>query len=276
MAAMPELLLALLVGAVQGVVEWLPISSEGTVALLLTLLDFDPTLAVRLALVLHLGTAVAATAYYRWELVDLLRRLPAWRPSKARTPGNADITFLAFATLVSAAVGFAGYRLLLEIASELAGGAFIALIGGLLVLTGLVQRLAADSLLPTPDHPRPVDAFIVGIGQGLAVLPGVSRSGTTVSLLLLRGYDGETAFDLSFILAIPASLGAGVLAFADAGGFAGIPPSAVATAFVVSGVVGYLTIGGLLGLVRRVAFWGICVGFGALAVIGGLLVLAAV
>lgn len=274
MAATQELLLALLVGAVQGVVEWLPISSEGTVALVLTLLDYDPATAVQLALVLHLGTALAATAYYRRDIIDYLRRLPGWRPGEAFSPDLASLTFLAVATLVSAAVDLAGYRLLLGAASELAGGTFIALIGALLVVTGVVQRLAADTLLPTPDRPRPLDAVLVGVGQGLADLPGISRSGTTVSLLLLRGYDGETAFDLSFLLSIPAALGAGALAFADAGGLGAITPTAAAAALLASALVGYATIDALLSVVERVAFWGVCVGFGALAVVGGLLVLS--
>lgn len=272
--ASADIVVALLVGVVQGIVEWLPISSEGTVALVLALLDTDPATAVQLALVLHLGTALAATVYYRGDILDLLQLLPAWRPNRAFSTELASLTFLAVATLVSAAVGFAGYQLLIDAASELTGGAFIVLIGGLLVVTGVIQRLADDTVLPTPDLPRPLDAVLVGVGQGLAVLPGVSRSGTTVSLLLLRGYDGETAFDFSFILSIPAAVGAGVFVVLDLGGLPGFDLRAATVALAASAVVGYATIGALLGLVERVAFWGVCVGFGGLAILGGVLVIA--
>lgn len=268
MAAL-ELLVGLLVGVVQGVVEWLPVSSEGVVALVLTGLAFSPVTAVRYALVLHAGTALAATAYYRREIRAYLAQLPSWRPDRAFDAEFASLSFLALATVVSAAVGFAGYRLLLASASELGGGLFIALIGGLLIVTGVVQRAATGGVVAEATRPRGVDAVLVGVGQGLAVLPGISRSGTTVSVLLLRGYRAETAFELSFLLAIPASLGAGTLSFTDAGGLSGVSTAALAVAFVASAAVGYLTIGALLGVVRRIAFWGVCVGFGGLAVVGG-------
>lgn len=267
-----DLLVALLVGAVQGVVEWLPISSEGTVALVLTLLEFDPATAVQLALFLHLGTALAATVYYRHELVVLFNQLQLWHPNRAFSSQLATFSFLGLATIVSAVIGIVGYQLLLEAASELSGGAFIAIIGVLLVVTGVVQRVADDRFLEEPTVPRPLDAVLVGIGQGLAVLPGISRSGTTVSLLLLRGYDGETAFELSFILSIPAAVGAAVLAAFDLGAVS-LPVVNASLALGASAVVGFVTIDALLRLVQRIAFWGICVGFGSLAVIGGLLVL---
>lgn len=268
--AILELLVAALVGVVQGVLEWLPVSSEGVVALLLTILEFSPVEAVKIALILHAGTALAAIAYYRVEIGRYFGLLPAWRPGRAWGDQLASLTFLAVATAVSGIVGLAGYWLLLESASELGGGAFIALIGGLLIVTGGVQRVAEGTVLTDPELPRAVDAVLVGIGQGIAVLPGISRSGTTVSLLLLRGYDGETSFELSFMLAIPASIGAAALSFGEAGGLSGLPLEAVAAAFGASAIVGYLTIGSLLWVVRRVAFWGVCVGFGALAVVGGL------
>lgn len=266
-----DLLLAILIGLVQGVVEWLPISSEGAVSILLSMWGYGPTAAVQLALFLHAGTALAASIYYRNEVRALVSGIPRWHPHTAFEGEAATLSFLVLATAVSAAVGLTGYYFLLEAASELAGGAFIALIGGLLVLTGVMQRLASEATLTEPEVPRRFDAVLVGIGQGLAVLPGISRSGTTVSVLLLRGYDGESAFEFSFILSIPAALGAGVLAGTDVGS-GGLAPLAGLVALGTSAVVGYVTIGALLRFVRRLAFWGVCVGFGSLAIVGGLLV----
>jgi len=113
-----------------------------------------------------------------------------------------------------------------------------------------------------------LDAVLVGVLQGLAVLPGVSRSGTTVSALLLRGHEGEASLRLSFVLSIPAALGAGVLVVLDEG-LPTVDPGPAALALAVSAAVGYLTVGALVRLVGRVAFWQVCVGFGALAVLGG-------
>jgi len=284
---------AVLVGIVQGVLEWLPVSSEGSVALLLTLVgNASPEVAVQYALFLHAGTAVAATTYYRDDVWVLLRKLPRWRPAGAFDADRAEFTFLATATLSSALVGAVAYTLLEDLASELAGGAFVALIGALLIVTGVVQRVASDRGAeatatadesrsdggvdadddPSAQRPTLLDALLVGGLQGLAILPGVSRSGTTVSALLLRGHAGVDALRLSFLLSIPAAAGAGVLVLADTG-LPGIDPTAALLALATSAVVGFLTVDALVRLVRRVAFWGVCVGFGALAVVGGALLL---
>lgn len=270
---MDEWLVALLVGVVQGALEWLPVSSEGAIALTLTLVaDASPDVAVSYALFLHAGTAMAATVYYRDELFDVLRTLPALRPASAFDRETADLSFLAVGTTVSVVVALSAYTLLDALVSDLAGGAFVALIGGLLVVTGVVQRVAESRGDSTGRDPTLLDAVLVGGLQGLAILPGVSRSGTTVSALLLRGYEGVDSLRLSFLLSIPAALGAGVLAVADTG-VGGIGPGTAILALAVSAVVGYLTVGALVALARRVAFWGLCIGFGMLAVVGGGLLL---
>jgi undecaprenyl-diphosphatase len=166
-------------------------------------------------------------------------------------------------------VGGGVYVLLDDVASELTGGAFVAAIGGLLVGTGLLQRVAQDRSLAGRSTPTLGDGLLVGAMQGLALLPGVSRSGTTVSVLLLRGHDGSETLRLSFLLAIPASFGAGLLVVVTEG-VPAIAPTEALLALAGSAVVGYLTVDALVRLVARVAFWGVCVGFGALAVVGGL------
>jgi undecaprenyl-diphosphatase len=266
-----DVVLAVLLGLVQGVFEWLPISSEGSVALLVTVVSGDsPAVATQFALFLHAGTAMAALVFYRREARSLADSIPDWRPSAAFDGNSAELTFFGVATVVSGVLGIAIYAALAELASSLTGGTFVALIGGLLVLTGVVQRVAEDSALSQRDQPDATDAVLVGVMQGLALLPGVSRSGTTDSALLLRGHDGERAFELSFLLSVPASLGAGLLVVLDTG-VPAIGPSAAALALGISAGVGYLTVSALVGLVQRVAFWGVCVGFGSLAVVGGLL-----
>ncbi|WP_435196411.1 undecaprenyl-diphosphate phosphatase [Natronomonas sp. EA1] len=255
---MKDLLLALLLGVVQGIVEWLPISSEGQIALLLTLIDgTSPEAAVGFALFLHAGTALSATVYYRDDLATLARE---------RDP--LETRFLVAATGVSVVVGLSAYELLTDAVSGLQGGAFLALIGVLLILTGVFQRVAAASL-GTREEPTLPDALLVGVLQGLAVLPGVSRSGSTVGAMLVRGYAAPAAFRLSFILSIPAALGAGVLAALD-----GLPSLSLAAAGVAVGtaaVVGYASIDALLRVVDRVPFWAVCLGLGALTVLGGVL-----
>jgi undecaprenyl-diphosphatase len=285
---------AVVIGLIQGVFEWLPVSSEGNVALYLTVVEGRPeTVAVQYALFLHAGTALAATVYYREEIAVVLRTLPDWGPRMAFADrDHADLTFLAVATVASGLVGIAAYVALEAIVSAVAGGAFVALVGVLLVVTGVVQWAAqrgearpdggavadtgADGTIEIdPDlGERTIanvpDALLVGVLQGLAILPGVSRSGTTVSALLLRGFRPEVAFRLSFLLSIPAALGAGLLVVLDTG-VPGIGLLPAALALATSAVVGYATIDGLLRVVRRVAFWVVCLILGGLAVVGGVL-----
>ena len=271
---MSDSLLALLLGILQGVFEWLPISSEGNVAMALTALGRSSESSVQLALFLHLGTALAATVYYRGSIAEVLATLPDWRPRSAFERETAETSFLAIATVASGVVGVAGYALLEEAVSALSGGAFVALIGLLLIATGILQRIAAGADGVSTRPPTAFDAVLVGALQGLAVLPGVSRSGTTTSALLLRRYEGEQSFRLSFLLSIPAALGAGLLVALDVGGVPSVSPASGAIALATAAVVGYATIDLLMRVVRRVAFWGICVGLGALAVVGGALVVA--
>jgi undecaprenyl-diphosphatase len=257
------LLAAVIVGVVQAVFEWLPISSEGNVALALPLLGRSPEEAVAFALFLHLGTALSATVYYRERIAGLLGALPSWRPDG----DDATLGFLAVATVVSGVVGTGAYQTVIALISETGGGLFVVAVGVLLVGTGVFQRLSADRAAETRTTPDLADAVLVGAGQGLAIPPGVSRSGTTTGLLMLRGYEESRSFELSFLLSIPAALGAGVLAYTDTGLAAA--PTAAVVALGVAAVVGYATIDALLRVVERVAFWAVCVGLGGLAVAGG-------
>jgi len=119
------------------------------------------------------------------------------------------------------------------------------------------------------NQPTLVDACLVGAAQGIAILPGISRSGTTTSMLLFRSYDPPVAFRLSFLLSIPASLGAAALTVVGAGGLPGISLSGAIAATATSAIVGYLTIDALMRIVDRLPFWLICFGLGGLAIVGG-------
>jgi undecaprenyl-diphosphatase len=261
---------AVIVGVIQGVFEWLPISSEGNITIALTLLGgFSNTSAVTFALFLHAGTAVSAMAYYRDELEQVMRSIPNWRPSTAFDGSTAELSYLVVATLATGIVGLPAYFLLGEVISGIQGGLFIVLIGLLLIATGVLQHVSGDLSLGSRDQPDMIDAVLVGALQGFAVLPGVSRSGVTASALLFRSHDGPSAFRLSFLLSIPAALGGAALALVEAGGFPAIPPGGALIALAVSAIVGYLTIDALMRIVERISFWKICFGLGGLAILGG-------
>ncbi|WP_251344420.1 undecaprenyl-diphosphate phosphatase [Haloplanus halophilus] len=265
-----SVLVAIAAGVLQGIFEWLPISSEGNITIVLAWLGESPQQAVAFALFLHLGTALSATAYYRHEIATELATIRTWRPEVARQEAYAKTTFLAVATLVSGGVGLSAYLLLSELVSALTGGAIVIVIGVLLLLTGVFQRLSTTVEDTSQKTPTLWDAVLVGIAQGLAILPGISRSGSTTGVLLLRGYEAPTSFRLSFLLSIPAALGGGFLAAFDTG-LASLTLVSGTIALVTAAVVGYLTIDALMRVVNRVSFWAVCLGLGGLAILGGIL-----
>lgn len=270
-----DLVVAILAGVVQGVVEWLPVSSQGNLALFLTAVGTNPAIALQLALFLQVGTTLSAATYYRDDLATAARALPGWRRDAAYAEGNALASYIVVACLMTGLVGIPLYIFAVDVASELSGGVFVALVGVLLVLTGAVQLTSESVSLGARDQPTFVDSLLVGTVQGLAILPGVSRSGVTTSALLFRSYDPPEAFRLSFVLSIPASLGGAALTVLGAGGLPGISPTAALAALVVSALVGYLTIDAIMRVVDRIPFSLVCFGLGGLAILGGGLVVLA-
>ncbi|MFC7071599.1 undecaprenyl-diphosphate phosphatase [Halovenus rubra] len=269
-----DLSIAILAGIVQGIVEWLPVSSQGNLALFLTAVGTDPDIALQLALFLQVGTTLSAITYFRSDLTTVAQTLWHWRGE----PGSEEqalVTYLVVACAMTGLVGIPLYILAVDLASELTGGAFVGIIGVLLVATGVFQLRAESTSGTHQSEPTVRDSILVGAAQGIAILPGVSRSGMTTSVLLFRRYEPPEAFRLSFILSIPAALGAAVLTVAGAGGLPGISPTAALAALVVSSVVGYLAIGIIMNVVERVPFWAVCFGLGGLAISGGVLALLA-
>ena len=264
-----DLAVALLAGIVQGVVEWLPVSSQGNLALVLTAVGVAPEQALQLALFLQVGTTLSAVTYYREEIRVAVTTLPGWRPKTAYKNTNALVSYLIVASGMTGLVGIPLYLFAVDLAGQLTGGVFIAVIGVLLILTGILQLKSEAVAMGGRDRPTFTDSLLVGAVQGVAILPGVSRSGVTTSALLFRSYDPPAAFRLSFLLSIPASLGAAGLTLAGAGGLPGISPAAAATALSVSTLVGYFTIDVLMRVVDRIPFWAVCFGLGGLAVVGG-------
>ncbi len=264
-----DLVVAVVAGLVQGVFEWLPVSSQGNLAAVLALAGTDPETAVQFALFLQAGTTLSAVAYYREEITLAVRALPGWRLDAAYDGENALASYIVVASLLTVLVGVPLYVFAVDLAGELSGGAFVALVGVLLVLTGIVQLRSESRVLGGRHRPTLVDSVLVGAAQGVAVLPGVSRSGVTTSVLLFRSYDPPEAFRLSFLLSIPATVGAAALTVAGAGGLPGIAPGPAVAALLVSAAVGYVTIDAIMRVVERIPFWQVCLVLGALATAGG-------
>ncbi len=245
---------ALLLGAVQGATEFLPISSSGHLALVPWVLEWeiDPAAALPFAVVAHWGTVLAVVVMLRSELWELLvgavRGLATRKPLSNRSARMAWL--LALATLPAAAAG-ALFRAQVEqafgaprtVALLLWGTAALLLVGEALTGANRSQLSAV----------RVGDALLIGLAQALALFPGISRSGATMAAGISRGFSRTSAARFSFLLAIPIMLGAGAVSLIDLLGAASSRPllTPLLMGFASSAAVGGLAIRWLLSYLQR-------------------------
>ena len=274
-------LTAIVMGLIQGIAEFLPISSSGHLAIFqnffgMSDIEHDYML---FDVLLHLGTLIAVFVAYWGDIVTLvkefftmvhLRRLPAGQHPDY--PARRMIVMLIVATLP--------LFLVLPVkdhVESLYSNTFF--VGFALIVTGLMlffsDRMRRGT--KTERNATMLDAIIVGFGQALAVVPGISRSGTTIAACLLSGFDRRFAVKYSFIMSIPAVLGAAVLELKNIGSetiSGGLVTNCVVGA-IVSGVVGYICIRTMLVVVRKKNFKGFsiyCFAAGLVAIIAHFIV----
>ncbi|MFH1126069.1 MAG: undecaprenyl-diphosphate phosphatase [Candidatus Altiarchaeota archaeon] len=255
-----DLLHAVALGFIQGVAEWLPISSSAeNILFMVGFLDFSPQAAFSFSVYLHFGTLLAALARFRRELLAAAKEFI--------DTGRSRLVFFIFtATVFSAFTGFPTYLFLKSSFLEYNGLFVMAFIGMLLVATGLVLYVSRKRAgWKTLEKSSWLEPTLAGLAQGIAALPGISRSGLTLAVMLLRGFRQEDALRLTFIISIPAVLGL-ILVETISGGFIALDYGAVVIGVGVSFVVGYLTIDLLIRLAGKVRFDFFCVLLGFFAV----------
>lgn len=244
---------AILLGAVEGFTEFLPISSTGHLTILERLLGHstdDPDITAFTAII-QVG-AVAATVLFLRR--DIVRIVAAWLRGlrDPRRRGGRDYRFGWAVILGSIPIGIVGLAFKDEIETTLRSLWFVA---GALILWSFVMWFA-DSRATQARHEDDVtwrDTLIIGVVQCLALIPGVSRSGATMSAGLLRGIDRVAVTRLSFFLSIPALTAAGILQtvteFDNVSNGIGWGPTLLATA--VSFVVAFFAVSWLLRYIAR-------------------------
>ncbi len=207
---------AIFLGLVQGVSEFLPISSSGHLSIFQNLFHMEGIEQdhVLFDVLLHLGTLVAVCIVYRKELVEMFRAIVELfrdlrRPQEERV--NRNPKGRLFLLLVIATLPL----LIILPINNLVEGLYYntTFIGIALLLTGCIL-FVSTKLAPGRKNERNatiLDALVVGGCQAIAVVPGLSRSGTTITAGLVRGFDREFSVRFSFLLSIPAILGANLL-----------------------------------------------------------------
>ena len=243
-----NILEAVLLGAVEGITEFLPISSTGHLTILEKLLGYtidDPDITAFTAII-QSGAVFATVIFLRH---DIARIVPAWLRGlfNAQQRKNPDYRFGWAVILGSIPIGIIGLLFQDTIETTLRSLWFVAI--ALIVWSGAMAF--ADHAATQIRHEDDVtwkDTLIIGTAQCLALIPGISRSGATMSAGLLRDFDRVTVTKLSFFLSIPALLGATVLqVYQQAGNIAeGVGWLNTLTATAVSFVVAYVAVSWLL------------------------------
>jgi len=249
---------ALLIGLIQGILEWLPVSSSGqTTLVMVDILGIHPEYAITFGLAVHIGTAAAVFARYPKQLVKV---------ADIRTFSDQK-KFFWLTTIISLLCALP-ILFLLEASfdSNLWTGVTITLfIGFALVLTGIFLGRCPKTALKSISSGRLPDYLLVGLAQAFAVLPGVSRSGMTITALLMRKFRETEALTFSFLLSVPVSI-ASFVYFVAFGEVTQVGMSFLAVAAFSSFVFGYLSMSVLVKIAKNADFSGFCMFFGSLAV----------
>ena len=235
---------AIALGALQGATEFLPVSSSGHLALAQSRIEGFSQPGVLFDVLLHVGTMIAVMIYF-WRDIRDLATAPFRKDEQAKLHRKMLLLIIA-GSVPTAIIGLTG--------KDFATGLFhnIPVVAAMLIVTGCIlfvsERLRSEEGKKSLGYG---DALIAGVAQGMAIIPGISRSGATIASLLLRGIDGETAARFSFLLAMPAIFGATLLSLDD---MQKVAPDQVINYIVGAGtalLIGLLSIHFLLAIIRR-------------------------
>ena len=207
-----DLFIALLVGLIQGVTEWLPVSSKTLILLTLLTYGFEAQTAYLMGLAINGATAVAAIIYFKKEILEMLSSI---RSPRRYREGFAILKFLIISTILTGLVAIPLAQLSREFISFDENVAMI-IMGSLFLLTTILTWLRTR-MSGGVDEVREVsliDAVLAGFAQGLSALPGISRSGITIFTLILLGHSSRDSLRLSFLMGIPATIGGIVYSYA--------------------------------------------------------------
>ena len=214
-------LTAAALGALQGLTEFLPVSSSGHVAIGAHYLDLHEG-SLAFVISLHLGTLLATILLLHQDVFSLIKEAFAGIRDPIRfraTPEGRTLVGIALATIATALLGLALRSTAEAFTEDLSLIGYGFLISAAVLLASGVARGFADEV----SWPQ---AIIIGLAQGIAVLPGVSRSGATIAVAMLLGVRGNAAFRFSFLASLPAIVGAAVLEAGGSEGLGSLSPAA--------------------------------------------------
>lgn len=211
-----------ILGTVQGLTEFLPVSSSAHLVCAYKLLGLESQ-EVAFSVILHLGTLLALTIFFFKDILSLLKK-------------PKEMLFIAIVTVITAGIALSGKGFFESLFSS---ARYLSLT---MLVTGFILISTRRAAMPSKDSVGLGDSLLLGLAQGLSVIPGISRSGITVSSLILRGIKREECFRFSFLAGIPAILGAALLESKDISSVLSAQPAAIAAGFVFSFTTGYIAL----------------------------------
>lgn len=273
-SAIGKAIIGIILGVVQGVSEWLPISSKTQILLVSTfLLHLDFSQAYALGLFLEGGTFLAAVIYFRKELYKTVLALFG----KGGAEGKQLLKYLFVVTVVTAIVAIPIYKFISSLNGPVIGIPMI-LLGVLLIIDGIIIKLSKSKFQAKKDvtNLTIIDLILIGVSQGISALPGVSRSGTTVSAMLFMKVKPEEAFRLSFFALILSSIGASLVTIIFSkpqltSVFSVFPPVYMAIAAIVSIAISLVLIDRLIKAAKTNSMTNLIFVLGVIAIIGGII-----
>lgn len=266
----------IIIAILQGLFEWLPISSSGqTFIVSMNILGISPEEAYSLAIWLHLGTTLAVLLKFRTDFFKIFKSFL----QKKYMVDEIDIkkrNWLIYATLgtgITALPLYFIFRIIISGAFTAYQGDLITLIiSGLLIITGIIllktrKIYGKNTIDEISKDFIPKDSFLSGLIQGVSILPGISRSGITVSAILLEKYNQDNALRLSFLMSVPVAIASIIVDIIVGEGsiFGTLNFFLIFSTTLISFLVGYLTIDVLLRVAQKISFGYFCILYGVLA-----------
>jgi undecaprenyl-diphosphatase len=246
------ILQAIILGIIQGLTEWLPVSSSGHLALIQLAMDLQ--VPVFYDVVLHLGTLTGVFAIYRKDIANIVKSIFGRDKAEGAYPQGRRMLWLVILGMIpTAAIGIT-FRSFFEYSfyDPLSISAGFIITGAFLLIT-LFLKAGSKKL-------GPADAVLIGAGQGISIFSSISRSGATIAAGMFRGVEREQLVRYSFLLSIPAILGAVLVDVVSAGEqqraeLYSIDIESYIVGAVVSALVGYASIRALIKLVTGGKFY---------------------
>jgi undecaprenyl-diphosphatase len=234
---------AAVLGLIQGLTEFLPVSSSGHLVIGQALLGVEST-GVIFEVVVHLATLCAIVWVYRKRIIELMAGVV-----KGDRAALTYVGLILVASIPAGVVGVMGRSWFESRFDDAALAAWMLMITGAIIWT--IRFSAPRATRERPDAPR---SFLIGCAQAVAILPGISRSGATVALGAWLGVEVVRLAEFSFLMSVPAILGAGLLQLGDVGAGQSIDMGVMSVGFLVAAVSGVAAIHLFVKMLKNATF----------------------